>query len=278
MKKFPEPFTEQRRAHGLRLWLANGFDFPANHEKILLALDKPDSSAVEILKSSNRRSVLRVKSFSTGIQSIIIKGFPLKKIDSKFKHKKYGRAEFQNYNEAAARKIPAPKCYGCFEVRSFGLVKANGVLIENLQNFASLDQLAKKNHGRRSSVLSRSVPLLKLLFETGVNHIDSSPQNMLLSPDGADLRLIDWQYCSFVAPRQTAQLLLQAAHFLNYAQLKSDSPDGFQWLNDLHAACDCGLPIEKFRAAVASLQSRKKISGTDRLALTLDPQTEALLK
>lgn len=270
MKKFPEPFTEQRRAHGLRLWLANGFDFQANHEKILLALDKPDSSAVEILKSSNRRSVLRAKSFSTGIQSIVIKGFPLKKIESKFKHKKYGRAEFQNYNEAAARKIPAPKCYGCFEVRSFGLVKANGVLIEDLQNFSSLDP--------RAPALSRAVPLLKLLFETGVNHIDTSPQNMLLSPDGADLRLIDWQYCSFVAPRQTAQLLLQAAHFLNYAQLKSDSPHGFQWLNDLHAACDCGLPIEIFRAAVASLQSRKKISSPDRLALTLDPQTEALLK
>ncbi len=278
MRKFPEPFTEQRRAGGLRLWLASGFDVPPRVEKILGELARPSDPGVEILKSSNRRSVLRVKNFSPEIRSVVVKGFPLKKIESSFKHKKYGLAEFHNYREAAARGIPMPKCYGCFEVRSFFLVKANGVLIEDLMGFRNLDELARETPAQKLKVLLTAIPLLKLLFETGVNHIDPSPHNMMQSSSGAELRLIDWQYCSFVAPRQSAQLALHAAHFLNFAACEINSDDWNHWLNELQSVCGCKSPREKFQRAVAALQSRGKISGDERLALALDSETLGLLE
>jgi len=275
--KHPEPFTEQRRAGGLRLWLSPGFDVPPRVEKILRELAAPSDPGVVILKSSSRRSVLRVKNFSPEIPSIVVKGFPLKKIESRLKWKKYGLAEFQNYQQAASRGIPVPKCFGCFEVRAFFLVNANGTLIEDLRGFRNLDELARENPGRRSTVLLAAVPLFKLLFETGVNHIDPSPHNMMQPPDGGGLRLLDWQYCSFVAPRQPAQLALHAAHFLNFARCEINSDDWSRWLGELHAACGCNSSRERFQQAVAVLQSRGKITGDERLQLRLDSISHELL-
>jgi hypothetical protein len=222
---------------------------------------------VEPLKQYTRRSVLRVRQAFPPGESVIVKGFPLKKLESRFKYRKYGLTEFINYQRAAERKIPAPACYGYFEVRSFGMVAANGVVVEDLAGWRSLAELAERESSKRVEVLSAAIPLLKMLYETGTNHVDASPQNILQSPDGAAVRLIDWQYCSFVPPRHDAQLALQAAYFLNYARLAADSPLAREWLNRLVSACASSIPGERLCSIVGALQAQGKISADDRLRL-----------
>jgi len=273
-----DQFACQRAPGGLRLWTADTFQVSARVQEILRTLYRPSGPDVETLKLSERRSVLRISPFSRELPSLIVKGFPLRKFESRWKYAKYGLTEFCHYRSAVERRIPVPRCYGYFEVRAFGLVNANGVLIEDLRGWRSLAELANDDPQRSLAVLVRAVPLLKQLYEAGVNHIDASPQNILESPDRTEQRLIDWQYASFIAPRQIAQLVLQAVHFLAYSNLTANSPDGKVWLKELHAACHPPVGFERFTWAVTNLQERGKISGSDRLALRLDQFTEQQLQ
>src|SRR5262249_54199402 len=103
------------------------------------------------------------------------------------------------------------------------------------------------------------------------------PQNLLLSPKGQELKLIDWQYCSFLSPRQPVQLLFQAAHFLNFAGLPPNSPQHRLWLEQLWAAAAPAIRLENFLRAAASVQQRGRLSAAERLALTVDKSTAQLL-
>jgi hypothetical protein len=271
-----DQFVAQRGPRGLCFW-GPSLVLPARLQSLLLALDQPGGPGVEVLKRSARRSVFRVRNAVPEVPSLIVKGFPLVKIELRVKYRKYGLAEFNHYQRAARQGIPMPACHGYFEIRALGLVKANGVLIEDLAGWRSLADLAEADPARRREILAGAIPLFKQLYETGVNHIDTSPQNMLRSPDGAQLRLIDWQYCSFVRPRQPAQLLLQAAHFLNYAGLPAESPVAREWLAELAAACRWTHPAEIFRLAISALHSSGQISATSRLALSLNAAAIAVL-
>ena len=271
-----DQFAEQRGPGGLRFW-GPSLVLPARLQSLLLALDQPGGPDVEVLKRSVRRSVFRVRNAAPEVPSLIVKGFPLAKIELRVKYRKYGLAEFNHYQQAASQGIPIPACHGYFEIRALGLVKANGVLIEDLAGWRSLADLAEADPARRREILAGAIPLLKQLHETGVNHIDASPQNMLRSPDGVELRLIDWQYCSFGSPRQPAQLLLQAAHFLNYAGLPAESPVAREWLPELAAACQWPHPVEVLRRAVSALRSSGHISATSRLALFLNAAAISVL-
>ena len=264
-----EPFAAQRGPSGLCFW-GTGLVLPERMQSMLVALDQHGGPDVEILKRSTRRSVFRVRNVAPEFPSIIVKGFPLVKIESRVKYRKYGLAEFSHYQQAARRGIPMPACYGYFEVRTLGLVKANGVLIEDLAGWRSLADLARANPARRPEILASAIPLLSQLYETGVNHIDSSPQNILRSPDGTLLRLIDWQYCSFVKPRLTAQLLMQAAHFLTYANVPVGSTEADEWLTGLAEACHCQMPGGDFRTVVSAVHARGRMSAKERLALSID--------
>lgn len=271
MREFLEPFTSQRAPAGLRWWPVETLPLPARAQEILRALDAPAGADVQPLKQSPRRSVLRVRGAFPTLPSVIVKGFPLKKLESRLKYRKYGLAEFIHYQRATEHHLPAPRCHGYFEVRSWGLVKANGVIIEDLAGWRSLAELVEADPSRSLEILSVAIPLLKLLFDTGANHIDTSPQNILQSPDGQQVKLIDWQYCSFVEPRQTAQLALQAAHFLNYAQLNVASPIWKEWLQRLAAACLPARWANGLSCAVETLQFNGKLSGEKRLQLKIEP-------
>ena len=268
MREILNRFVKTSAPHGLTLW-TDGQKFSARHYFILTHLMRPDPRLVEILKQSDRRSVLRIKALSPEYSSLIVKGFPLRKIESKWKYKKYGLAEFENYQQAAQRQIPAPKCHGYFEVRGFGLVRANGVILEDLDHHQSLARRAETNADKRMEIFLRAIPLLKLLFEKGVNHIDVSAQNLMERPEGSDLRLIDWQYCAFVPPRQTAQLLVHAAHFLKYANVPAASPEGRFWLETLLSESGGPMSQDQFVANVATLQNGPKLSSETRLKLDL---------
>jgi hypothetical protein len=276
MRHVLDAFFPQRGPKGLRFW-GRSLPLSPRLQELLLALDRPQGSDVEVLKHSLRRSVFRVRHAVPGLPSLIVKGFPLEKIESRVKYRKFGLAEFSHYQQAAERNVPAPACHGYFEITFLGLVKANGVIVEDLAGWRSLGQLLQAAAAPQRAILAKAIPLMSRLYETGANHVDISLNNLLESPDGTELRLIDWQYCSFVAPRQPSQLLLQASHFLNEAGVAAGSPDADWWLEQLRQATHCPIGPETFQRAAAALQARKKIAAPERLALMLDPATEQLL-
>jgi serine/threonine protein kinase len=269
VREILDQFTSQRAAGGLRWWPVGKILLTSRVQEILRSLDAPSGADVEPLKQSIRRSVLRVRDAFPDQPSVIVKGFPLKKLESRFKYRKYGLTEFINYQRAAERRIPTPVCHGYFEIRSLGMVAANGVIVEDLAGWRSLAELAEREPSRQIDILAGAIPLLKTLYETGTNHIDTSPQNILQSRDGSSVRLIDWQYCSFVTPSRDSQLALQAAHFLNFAKLTAEDPVGKEWLDRLISACLLSTPAHQFRSIVESLQSQRKISAEDRLNLSV---------
>ena len=281
MRELLAAFSCTRLPSKLRVWSTGPFEVSVRAQTVLRHLQRPDTAGVDVLKQSARRAVLRIRDYSPQQTSLIVKGFPLPKLESRLKYKRYGLSEFVHYQEARRQQIPAPACYAYFEIRSWGLVTANGVLIEDLGQWRSLAQWLAAEPQRQSERLAQAIPVLCRLFETGVNHIDPSPQNMLLAPAGSEARLIDWQYCSIVAPRQPAQLLLQATHFLHYAKVPGDSPVGRHWVEQLWTAANppAGAgSLASFVAAVGSLQRRGRVSASERLALTLDANTARLLR
>ena len=269
MKKSVSNYFSKQKRGCISLW-ANELILDDSLFRLLETLHAPDLHGVDLLKQSLRRCVLRVKDFSDEYPTVIVKGFPLKKLESRIKYKKYGLAEAYNYLRAREFELPIPICYGYFEHRSFGMVKSNGVLIEDLNGYKTLDDLIKESPSQRLSILSRATPIMEQLFSRGVNHIDLSPHNFMESSDGGRIVLIDWQYCSFLPAKDSRQLVFQAAQFLRYTDLSQADPDWSIWLEGLYEACSPCLEFEEFRENVAHVQFQKRASIKDRLSLMLD--------
>ena len=60
---------------------------------VLKSLNHLANTDLELLKQSTRRCVLRMSQFSVDHYSVVIKAFPLSKIEERIKYKKYGLAE-----------------------------------------------------------------------------------------------------------------------------------------------------------------------------------------
>ena len=239
--------------------------------RLFTTLHAPVDDEVDVLKESLRRCVLRVNNYSDDLSSFIIKGFPLKKFESRLKYRKYGLAEAYNYMRAQEFNLSIPKCYGYFEQSGlFGTVKANGALIEDLEGYETLDDQVQASPEQRLPILYKAIPVMAQLFKSGVNHIDMSPHNLMESGEGGRVALIDWQYCSFVPPEDVKQLLFQAAQFLRYTDLSEGDSDWSAWLRALYEACSPSIEWELFSGNVARVQSMKRASIQDRLSLTLD--------
>ncbi|MCP4680809.1 MAG: hypothetical protein GY864_00570 [Desulfobacterales bacterium] len=276
MEKFLKNFARIHKSSKLSIW-SNDLVVPKKYIHLFNKLEAPNGSFIEILKQGTRRSVLRIKNFSEIHESMIVKGFPLNKIESRLKYRKYGLAEFINYHHAKEAGIPIPECHAYFEVRKFGLVEANGLLIEDLSEYVDLETAGIEFPEKRLELLKSGVLLLKTLFEKGVNHIDTTPQNILLSRDGKDMKLIDWQYVSFVQSRLPIQLILQARQFMRYGKLSIRNADGLEWLQALYDNCRPEIESHIFLEVMNKLEKLKKVSIDDRLNLRSNEDIMSLI-
>jgi len=238
-----------------------------NHPDRLEALDCTP------LKHALRRAVLRLDHYSATLPSIILKGFPLQKLESRLKYQRYGMAEVNNYREAQTLQLPTPECFGYFELRRWGTVAANGVFIEDLRGYSTLHDLAESNRDQpseRAKLFARAIPAIRQLFDAGANHIDTTAHNFMLSPDQTELKVIDWQYASFHPPKHPIQLILQATQFLRYTELtEENSSEWTDWLRNLYDTCAPLCTWELFRNNVRDLQSKKRASNPSRLDLSV---------
>jgi hypothetical protein len=217
---------------------------------------------VQLLKSGLRRNVVRIDTRET---SLVIKSFPFTRLREKFKYKKYGLAEITNNMKARQLGIPTPRYYAYYESRQYGLVTANGCIMNFLYEYMPLEKLYKQD----KQLIYMAIPVLVELFNTGVNHIDISPANIFFSDDKTDFKIIDWQYCSFHTPNDPLQLAVQAAHFLRGTDTGLDSDLQTEWLDQLYQSSNPEIPKSSFMAAVSSMKNIK-LSIKDRLALNFD--------
>jgi tRNA A-37 threonylcarbamoyl transferase component Bud32 len=269
MRQIIDRHYKQQKKGSVRLW-SNSLTLDLRLANILGSLHAPKDHNFEPLKQSLRRCVLRVHQFSKTRPTIIVKGFPLQKIESRLKYQRYGLAEVYNYMQAQKLGIPAPECYGYFEHRSWGTVKANGVLIEDLHGSQTLHDLANEKPGQRDQIMAKAIPIIQQLYEKGANHIDTTAHNIMESPDGQKLVVIDWQYASFTQPKNTQQLILQAVQFLRYTEMTPKTPEWTAWLTELFELCNPNMDWPKFSENVRILQSKKRANNKSRLSLSVD--------
>lgn len=259
-------YTLQKR-RGVRLW-SDSISLDENLVSVIRSLENPSGQNLQVLKRGLRRCVIRLDQNATEKPALIVKAFPLQKLESRLKYKRYGLSEALNYIHAAELNLPTPEYYGYFEYHSLGTVKANGVLIEDMKGYKTLHDLAQQFPQKKMLVLSLAIPVLKQLFKAGANHIDTTAHNIMVSPSGEKTVVIDWQYCSFHQPEQVSQLTLQATQFLRYTDMTETSdPDWTAWLKELYNCCNPDVTWQTFRQNVSGLQLQKRASAKSRLSL-----------
>jgi hypothetical protein len=215
-----------------------------------------------VLKRARRRCVFRLQTGQFP-QRVIVKAFPLDVLAA-FRYQKYALREFQNHSRAAVRGTPSPEYYGYFEVRRLGLVRIAALVMQDLGDWLSLS--AHLQGANAPAARAATVAVLAQMFEAGVNHIDTTPDNFLLSGDLRTAKLIDWQYASFGAPRALSQILLQTGRLLLYADIKPESDLGRSWVMEIHQASKLQIPLDDFASKVRSVM-RARQPYRDRLAL-----------
>jgi len=269
MRQSIDQYGQKQTQGSVHLW-ADQLELDPRLANILGSLHAPKDHDFEPLKQSLRRCVLRVNKINETLGSLIVKGFPLQKIESRLKYERYGLAEASNYLQAHSLEIPIPACYGYFEQRSWGTVKANGVLIEDLQGYSTLHDLAEKSPDLKSQIHAKALPLINDLYSKGVNHIDTTAHNFMESPDDGKLVVIDWQYASFVTPKDVKQLILQAVQFLRYTEMKPSDDDWQTWLKELYDLSAPDMEWPRFSENVSLLQAEKRAPNKSRLTLTVE--------
>jgi len=270
MRSFLQALPHVERAGGIHYWTNSEITIDPRVDEVLLAGSVECADGVQVLKNARRRRIFRISGRFGVAGSIVLKSFPLANPLARLRYRKYGLVEFLNYQAAGKLGIPTAQAHAYFEQRACGFVRNCGLILEDLGEWKTLEDLLKTKTAARLEILLHAIPLLREMFATGVNHIDITPRNMLLSPSASEVRVIDWQYATFVAPRRIEQLLLQSSHFLNHADLAAHSPEATAWLEELHSACNAPMPFSCFKEAVSVLQSRKQRYRA-RLALRPNP-------
>lgn len=268
--KLKEFDYHQHNGH-LAVWTA-GSRIPDFLAERIIAVASPEHPTVTVLKQGRRRSVYRVEIPQPKYQSWIVKGYPLGSLRDRLRYRKYGLREFMNYQKVRRYELPAPACRAYFEIRSLGLVRANGVVLEDLQDWQTLQELIDHNPPAQGRYLSYAIKIIIQLYHAGVNHIDVSPQNLMVSSHDHSLKLIDWHYCRFFSAPNPAQLIYQAAHFLCFAHLKDHEPTAQLWIEELHELCPVTRTLANFQRSVALLLARPKLTAPDRLDLIVDAE------
>jgi hypothetical protein len=230
------------------LWSVSGTSVDA--EALAEAVAHPSPNA--ILKQARRRLVLRVTG-SRGL-TVVLKAFPLDVL-ARPGYRKYALQELANYSAARQRNVPTPEPLAYIEQRRFGLVSLTGLVLEDLCGWRSFMELAAVD---RASLRPLVTDLFRRLFESGANHIDTNPDNLLFSPDKSSVRLIDWQYASFPAPRRVEQLVLQVGRFLTYSDIWSHQAEREAWLDAFYSTCQPDVTANHFWRMVAAAAEVKQ--------------------
>lgn len=244
----------------LKFWYDPKFKFDKKKfVETLFYSHQPDELKLDVIKFIKRRSI-----FSTDVnrKKIIIKSFPLIRINDKLRYKKYAIAELLNNKKASGLGVDTPVVIGYFEIRKNGFVDNCGVVMEFLVGFSPLIHLVRKCN----NIIFITIPLVVQLYEEGINHIDVSLNNIFFNEDQNIKAIIDWQYCSFIKPKNKLQLIVHAAYLLKHARIWPENKLWHLWLKQLHSKSGTEITYDSFSRNVLNLQ-KKRMTIKDRLRL-----------
>lgn len=253
------PIYRMKRGN-LRVWFGLDCPVPLMSESMLNCLNGSHGPAVadgNRLKIYRRRSIFRIQN---GDLSLVVKAFPFNHIKDKLRWKNYALAEFRNNRRARSLGIRTPGCYALFQIRRRGLVENCGVVMEDLQDYTDLASLAEKDETQ----ILRAAPVIAALYATGVDHLDVTPTNVFFHKSTGAPAIIDWQYCRFHPPRNDVQLAMQAAHFLNFAEVEPHNELWTRWIAELHHKTGARMDLTVMKDNIENLQ-KQKLRVCDRL-------------
>lgn len=188
------------------------------------------NDAIEVLKEANQRRVIRVASEELS-KSVVAKIFPLRKVSSQLRYKKYALAEYKNLLLASQRGVPVPFPYGYVENQRYYLVKSCAVIMEDFPDWQTLKDVAL----REGPLIAARLALnpLAACYETGCHNLDLRDENILVSPGRDSFVVIDWQYAVFTKPRASGLLECLVAHYLKKLEPGSRVALVESWLPEL---------------------------------------------
>lgn len=192
-----------------------GFLSPQECLESIKKLDVNNRDVVYPLKINNNKFVGLLKNNSFPGKKIIIKNFYLKGL-KRIVYSKYAIAEYNNLLTAQNLGINTPSPIMCYSSSKF-LPKQVAVLMEYIDDSTLLDTLIKQNNSNiDDKTIELIAEMLVLLYSTGANHIDLSPDNIFFQKDTGKITIIDWQYANFVRPYSINQIIMQTAQLIQY--------------------------------------------------------------
>lgn len=255
----------------LDVYMSDQLD-PALRQHVLSILPDPAKTTAgdgaQVLKSANQRLVLRLPA-SHAQPTLIAKMFPLRKVSSMLRYRKYAYREFLNGERARRRGINAPIPYSYFHTRWLGLVRGSGLITNDLTGYRDISQVSRET-GDFLAAATLAIPAIVAQYDNGIYHGDFRDANLMIGPgseDGCDYSIIDWQYASFVKPRQEWLLEHLCAFFIAKSPRKHQETLLREGLARVHTAAQPDIPLIVLQQRVERLM-RKKMSTRRRLKLT----------
>jgi hypothetical protein len=243
----------RRSPTNLRYWLLPDCPVSADDINVFSSFDatkqQPDGR-IRVVKSDDQTRVIQ---FQANGVPLTAKIFSIRRFKVSRRHRRYAFSELQNNTEARRRGINTPLCCAYFEKRYCGLVQQCGVIMETLADYTELAHLL--DSGKRT--ISDAIPVIKELYDRGVNHIDVSPKNVFMRQRDNHFAVIDWQYCTFHQPPNDIHLCLMANTFLRRNNIKSGDPRWHLWLREIFEQCRPAISYDKLQKAVDIMQNRK---------------------
>ncbi|MEL6464114.1 MAG: lipopolysaccharide kinase InaA family protein [Pseudomonadota bacterium] len=191
---------------------------------------------------------------------MVVKLFPLSLVSS-LKHRKYAATEFVNTLKADDLGLSVPRVHAYLEKRQGLRVSCVGIVFEELQGYQELSRLLRRGIFSVEKCGTIAAETLAQLYAVGANHLDGRDANIMVHPETGQIRVIDWQFANFVAPR--AEWLLEhlaGFHLQRSHEYRNYYLDSY-WLQELHALSNHTSSIQLFRDRVVSLSKRKYSLG-----------------
>lgn len=222
----PFEYGDLRRA---KWWLTDESLIPvaqAATAAIDAAGESGSSRDLEVLKSDERRLIVRIASSQSGGDPFIVKVSPLRCLRHRLKYHslKYDRFAFGeavNLLAAAERGLNVPKVYGygCI-YGSCRLATKDILILQDLAPRVQVDDLLEQSRGdekKCAAVLDRTIPTFLALYKAHCNHININMHAVMLGEEdsGRDDYVLDFEYTQFHDTPNPEVLMFEAGRFGN---------------------------------------------------------------
>jgi len=215
-----------------------------------------NNDQLSLIKKTKRKVIAE-----TSTKKLVIKSYMLKGVRV-FAYKRYAVSEYNNLIKAKKLGINVPTPFILHKSISLNGIHS-AVIMEQIDDSITLGDYLKAHSTIKPNIIKSIGTLLTLLNQTGANHIDLSPENILIKQNSNDIYLIDWQYANFVKPNSKQQLFMQMAQLTKYLSKTHSKNKIREVVQAIEKCLPSSLRYESFCEAIIEL-SEKHLSKSKR--------------